>query len=264
MKLLFTADLHGLEAAYISFAETLRRERFDAGVLGGDLMTHFSPQEVDKLLDEAGLGQDDLLDELPAARPEPALDSTPTSTPSQSTADAVFARALERRAGELQSILERARVPIFFIMGNDDGIVGGGIEWRSGDLLCSVNQRRVELGEFNIVGYQYTPPFIGGMFEKPEPEQVEDLRALEPLIDEKTVLVTHGPPLGVLDGEQYGSRALLSAIVRRPPWLHLFGHIHQSAGRIGNSINGAFPQARQFVGIELESRASWAVDSGVG
>jgi Icc-related predicted phosphoesterase len=127
-----------------------------------------------------------------------------------------------------------------------------------------VNQRRVELGEFNIVGYQYTPPFIGGMFEKPEPEQVEDLRALEPLIDEKTVLVTHGPPLGVLDGEQYGSRALLSAVVRRPPWLHLFGHIHQSAGRIGNSINGAFPQARQFVGIELESRASWAVDSGIG
>jgi Icc-related predicted phosphoesterase len=48
------------------------------------------------------------------------------------------------------------------------------------------------------------------------------------------VLVTHGPPLGVLDrtsrGETVGCEALTAALDRIRPGLHVFGHIHESYG----------------------------------
>jgi predicted phosphohydrolase len=49
------------------------------------------------------------------------------------------------------------------------------------------------------------------------------------------VLVTHGPPFGVLDrtdaDEQVGCADLLDVIGRIRPRLHLFGHIHEGYGR---------------------------------
>jgi predicted phosphohydrolase len=50
------------------------------------------------------------------------------------------------------------------------------------------------------------------------------------------VLITHGPPLGVLDvtdrGEHVGCEDLLEALERVRPRLHVFGHIHESYGRV--------------------------------
>lgn len=50
------------------------------------------------------------------------------------------------------------------------------------------------------------------------------------------VLLTHGPPMGVLDrtsrGEAVGCEALAEAIARLRPALHVFGHIHESAGEL--------------------------------
>lgn len=48
------------------------------------------------------------------------------------------------------------------------------------------------------------------------------------------VLITHGPPLGVLDstsrGESVGCEELLEATRRVRPKLHVFGHIHEGYG----------------------------------
>eukprot|EP00051_Salpingoeca_urceolata_P019658 m.289751 g.289751 ORF g.289751 m.289751 type:complete len:354 (+) comp19461_c1_seq17:152-1213(+) len=54
------------------------------------------------------------------------------------------------------------------------------------------------------------------------------------------VLVTHGPPLGILDqalsgslfgtGGQAGCRALRTAVARARPRMHVFGHIHEAYG----------------------------------
>jgi predicted phosphohydrolase len=48
------------------------------------------------------------------------------------------------------------------------------------------------------------------------------------------ILMTHGPPRGILDrcpdGEQVGCDDLLVAIERVKPALHVFGHIHCAAG----------------------------------
>ena len=55
------------------------------------------------------------------------------------------------------------------------------------------------------------------------------------------ILVTHGPPRGVLDrvvsGERVGSSALADAVARVRPRLHVFGHIHEARGQKGSSYN---------------------------
>jgi Icc-related predicted phosphoesterase len=57
------------------------------------------------------------------------------------------------------------------------------------------------------------------------------------------VLITHGPPAGILDftveRNHAGSTSLLAEISQRiKPQLHLFGHIHEGHGicRIGETI----------------------------
>lgn len=54
--------------------------------------------------------------------------------------------------------------------------------------------------------------------------------------DDIDVLVTHGPPLGILDltprGEHAGCADLLTAVRRVRPKLHIFGHIHHSYGAV--------------------------------
>ncbi|RDL37056.1 uncharacterized protein BP5553_04489 [Venustampulla echinocandica] len=46
------------------------------------------------------------------------------------------------------------------------------------------------------------------------------------------ILITHGPPLGYLDGDNnLGCCTLLAALWQIRPLLHVFGHVHQSRGR---------------------------------
>jgi len=48
------------------------------------------------------------------------------------------------------------------------------------------------------------------------------------------ILITHGPPNGILDlseaGEYAGCTALLEAVREIAPRVHLFGHIHEGRG----------------------------------
>jgi Icc-related predicted phosphoesterase len=52
--------------------------------------------------------------------------------------------------------------------------------------------------------------------------------------DTTDVLVTHGPPYGILDatnrGEKVGCEDLLERVQKVRPKLHLFGHIHEGYG----------------------------------
>jgi hypothetical protein len=65
---------------------------------------------------------------------------------------------------------------------------------------------------------------MGGVFERTEKEIGQDLLALEPLLDDRTVLATHGPAAGALDSTQFGPagstslRDLLARQIRRR-WL---------------------------------------------
>ena len=67
------------------------------------------------------------------------------------------------------------------------------------------------------------------------------------------VLITHGPPFGILDqtepkGAHLGCEELLKAIEEKKPKVHVFGHIHGGAGIFENGdtrfINAAYLNER--------------------
>ena len=116
-------------------------------------------------------------------------------------------QAQEHEARILVEFLEGTQVTVFYIMGNDDLVeLNSHSKW-----VQSLQGRRVQIGHFAFVGYQYSIPFMGGTFEKPESGIESDLIDLVELLDAETVVVTHSPVVGVLDpgfGEtQIGSRS---------------------------------------------------------
>lgn len=158
-----------------------------------------------------------------------------------------------REAETLISVMKRFPVTTLYLMGNDDFFA---LDYED-ERVKRVHGQRLEFGGYRFVGYQYTPPFIGGPHEKPEEEMAKDLQQLEPLVDERTVLISHGPLRGVLDrgfsGERVGSRALAAFLDRRPVLAHIHGHIHESFGREGKHFNVASAgRCRAFL-IELPS-----------
>ena len=143
--------------------------------------------------------------------------------------------------------------PVFYVVGDDDWVDLN----PSPSNIQSVHGRSVPLGDFNIVGYQYTLPFMGGINEKPEHEMEKDLSGLEALVDEKTVLLTHGPAYGACDkvtiGGHAGSTSLRNLIDRRCPRAHIHGHIHYWFGREGCHFDVASAGKKRAMIIDLET-----------
>lgn len=87
-------------------------------------------------------------------------------------------------------------------------------------------------------GSPWQPWFHDWAFNLPRGAALADKWALVPAgID---VLVTHGPPFGILDrvargGMSVGCEALLEALPRIAPRLHVFGHIHEAYGAVGRA-----------------------------
>lgn len=238
MKLLFSSDLHGLDSAYRNFSWMLKSGSYQIGVLAGDLMTFSSDHDIKEASDE----YDRLMPDQ--------------SSRAGNRKEQIVQIALQRKEIQYKAILHESGKIVLFVMGNDDGLLGKGLEWESDKRIVNVNMRRVKYGNLNFVGYQYTNPYVGGTFEKDEPEQEEDLLTLQRLVDENTVLITHGPPQGILDnvgnGINAGSKALRNMIKKKRPLLHLFGHIHQGFGIEGRSVNGSYPRSRKFIEVDLD------------
>ena len=154
---------------------------------------------------------------------------------------------------QVLQLLSDITCPVLYVMGNDYFI-----ELDSpAPLQQSVHGKRIEMGSFNFVGYQYTLPFMGGVHEKPEEEIGEDLALLEAEIDDATVLVTHGPVFGALDrvrdGRHVGSKALREFVERTAPRAHIHGHIHGEFGRDGIHFNVSSAGRMSAMVIDLET-----------
>jgi Icc-related predicted phosphoesterase len=89
-----------------------------------------------------------------------------------------------------------------------------------------------EIERLRIWGSPVTPLY-GGAFGL---SSAEDRKRLYAQIPENTdVIITHGPPYGVLDSEvnsglHSGCRELFDAVMRVRPKLHVFGHVHSAYG----------------------------------
>ena len=88
----------------------------------------------------------------------------------------------------------------------------------------------VDIGGHRFAGAEGIP-WIAGEWRTEEQD-------LTPMVDrvfemDPTILVTHGPPAGILDAVGYGNRPLTTALAYRPHRIvaHLFGHAHDHGGQ---------------------------------
>jgi len=99
---------------------------------------------------------------------------------------------------------------------------------------CLVD-RGVEIEGLKIWGAPWQPEFYNWAFNLPRGRALAERWALIP--QDTQILVTHGPPYGILDevprGEKVGCQDLLDKVVelgQKQLKLHVFGHIHYSYG----------------------------------
>lgn len=89
----------------------------------------------------------------------------------------------------------------------------------------------VEIEGIKIFGSPYQPLFFNWGFQYHETRAHEIWNTLPPQID---ILITHGPPYGILDltseGTHAGCKTLKEKIEEIKPKLHIFGHVHFSSG----------------------------------
>lgn len=100
-------------------------------------------------------------------------------------------------------------------------------------------------------GSPYTPEFLHWAFMYPQGPAAR--LYWDQIPANLDVLITHGPPYGILDqtapGEAHlGCEELLHAIEQKKPKVHLFGHIHGGAGTFQNEstrfVNAAYLNER--------------------
>lgn len=137
---------------------------------------------------------------------------------------------------ETFDILKQIAVPVVFVAGNHDILAemqDAMREWQAAHLL---HGKGVVIKGIPFFGLGYEIP-AGA--DKPWNQRLEEAEAEALLTNcpEGAVLVTHSPPFGVADlqrnGENVGSRAILSVIEHRQPRLALCGHIHNAWGMKG-------------------------------
>lgn len=90
----------------------------------------------------------------------------------------------------------------------------------------------VEVEGLKIWGSPITTQY-GGAFGRSSPS--DRIRLYSTIPEDIDVLVTHGPPHGILDmppgsGQHAGCPELRDAVTRLKPRLHVFGHIHGAHG----------------------------------
>jgi len=81
-------------------------------------------------------------------------------------------------------------------------------------------------------GSPWQPRFFDWAFNLDRGPQLRQVWAKMPA--DTQILVTHGPPYGILDqtrrGEAVGCEDLLARVAQVRPKLHIFGHIHEAYG----------------------------------
>lgn len=95
----------------------------------------------------------------------------------------------------------------------------------------------ITINGIKIWGSPYTPWFHGWAFNR---QRGEDIHLhWQKIPDDTQLLITHGPPFGILDSNademHVGDKDLLRAVQRVKPLLHLFGHVHEGYGKLAKN-----------------------------
>lgn len=161
---------------------------------------------------------------------------------------------------------EQIRIPKIYIAGNHDTSIESKIidkEYLSDLGIIYLENESVEFKGVNIYGSPYSPTFgIGWAFNKARHKIHE---VWDEVPEDTDILVTHSPPLGILDltenrdrtFEMCGDKNLYKQITQRiKPKLHLFGHIHNRTGATYHNSG-----TKQVAGVDtLFSNAAISID----
>ena len=123
------------------------------------------------------------------------------------------------------------------IAGNHDGLLER--SWVNKSVLLSnciyLCNSGFEVDGLKIWGSPYTPKFRDWFFGA-TPEKLRKMWAEIP--EDTDILVTHGPPAGILSqnvhGECCGCPELFERVQEIKPKYHVFGHIHEQYGQVSD------------------------------
>jgi Icc-related predicted phosphoesterase len=116
---------------------------------------------------------------------------------------------------------------------------------------------------YYVWGSPVQPEFGNWAFNR---NQAEIVNHWDLIPDRTDILITHGPPLGILDHNFFGSRCgcwdLRRAVWRTNPKLHVFGHIHESYGEWdeggvhfvnASQLDGVYSHANKPIVVDLSA-----------
>lgn len=100
------------------------------------------------------------------------------------------------------------------------------------DGIVYLNDSSIEINGVKFWGSPITPWFNNWAFNRNRGSEIKKHWELIP--NDTDVLITHGPPFGILDETVYGKRTgceeLLLRVYYVKPKFHIFGHIHEDHG----------------------------------
>lgn len=139
---------------------------------------------------------------------------------------------VRRGLQETIDVLKSIEKPTVLVPGNaetDEELTAACADWPSAHVLHGSGTRINGVEFFGLGGAVPETPFGSWSFDLSEERAGELLRTCPP----RGVLVSHSPPLGVLDVDSsrrhLGSRSVMGTVEQRHPRLVVCGHIHASA-----------------------------------
>lgn len=100
------------------------------------------------------------------------------------------------------------------------------------DSVIYLNDSGVTIQGVIFWGSPVQPTFYNWAFNRERGAEIDKHWQLIPT--DTTVLITHGPPMGILDktisGQAVGCEALTTRVQQIEPKIHVFGHIHEAYG----------------------------------
>ena len=149
------------------------------------------------------------------------------------------------RPGEIKTFLDWFAAQDFtykvFIAGNHDFFFETAAKEAVEEIIPSgvdyLYDSSIEIEDLKIWGSPITPWFDDWAFNRTRGRDISKHWELIP--SDVDLLITHGPPLGILDetmhGECVGCEDLLEKINTVKPKYHIFGHIHEGYGSISKN-----------------------------
>lgn len=97
-----------------------------------------------------------------------------------------------------------------------------------------LNDSGCEINGIKIYGSPITPEFMDWAFNRKRGKEIR--QHWNKIPTDTDILITHGPPFGILDANQNnyktGCEDLLEVVNKIQPKYHIFGHIHEAYGMV--------------------------------